>query len=447
MSEVKIIKASDSVRNIKKVAAYCRVSTDLNEQKSSIELQIESYTKIIKEHPDWKLTKIYVDKGLSGTSVKQREQFNAMIKAAKSGRIDIIIAKSISRFARNTLDTLTYTRMLREAGVAVYFESEHIDNISNEFLLTIYAAFAQEESRSISENTKRGIRQHFALGKSRYAHLFGYDLGYKINEDARTVKRIFSEYLNGLSTNEIAELLNAENIPSPERKGAWTGPQITKILKNERYMGDIMMQKYFSDDHLKHNRINNKDAIIDKYYKEDDHAPIIDKETFKAVNRLIDMKSLSGGPDQYPYSGKLICPLCQSEMVKVSIPSLHKRQVWICHKLITKEENHEHCFLWHDTLNRTLENYFGNKVSHKHLSNINTITLCNSTLILNRENETVRLKLLTIKDNENPFYIPEDTRSAKTIENIIKQINEYEVYITENKVLRTRYASHKIPKH
>ena len=144
MSEVKIIKASDSVRNIKKVAAYCRVSTDLNEQKSSIELQIESYTKIIEEHPDWKLTKIYVDKGLSGTSVKQREQFNAMIKAAKSGRIDIIIAKSISRFARNTLDTLTYTRMLREAGVAVYFESEHIDNISNEFLLTIYAAFAQE---------------------------------------------------------------------------------------------------------------------------------------------------------------------------------------------------------------------------------------------------------------------------------------------------------------
>ena len=134
-------------------------------------------------------------------------------------------------------------------------------------------------------------------------------------------------------------------------------------------------------------------------------------------------------------------------MVKVSIPSLHKRQVWICHKLITKEENHEHCFLWHDTLNRTLENYFGNKVSHKHLSNINTITLCNSTLILNRENETVKLKLLTIKDNENPFYIPEDTRSAKTIENIIKQINEYEVYITENKVLRTRYASHKIPKH
>ena len=267
MSEVKIIKASDSVRNIKKVAAYCRVSTDLNEQKSSIELQIESYTKIIEEHPDWKLTKIYVDKGLSGTSVKQREQFNAMIKAAKSGRIDIIIAKSISRFARNTLDTLTYTRMLREAGVAVYFESEHIDNISNEFLLTIYAAFAQEESRSISENTKRGIRQHFALGKSRYAHLFGYDLGYKINEDARTVKRIFSEYLNGLSTNEIAELLNSENIPSPERKGAWTGPQITKILKNERYMGDIMMQKYFSDDHLKHNRINNKDAIIDKYYK------------------------------------------------------------------------------------------------------------------------------------------------------------------------------------
>ena len=386
MSEVKIIKASDSVRNIKKVAAYCRVSTDLNEQKSSIELQIESYTKIIEEHPDWKLTKIYVDKGLSGTSVKQREQFNAMIKAAKSGRIDIIIAKSISRFARNTLDTLTYTRMLREAGVAVYFESEHIDNISNEFLLTIYAAFAQEESRSISENTKRGIR-------------------------------------------------------------AWTGPQITKILKNERYMGDIMMQKYFSDDHLKHNRINNKDAIIDKYYKEDDHAPIIDKETFKAVNRLIDMKSLSGGPDQYPYSGKLICPLCQSEMVKVSIPSLHKRQVWICQKLITKEENHEHCFLWHDTLNRTLENYFGNKVSHKHLSNINTITLCNSTLILNRENETVKLKLLTIKDNENPFYIPEDTRSAKTIENIIKQINEYEVYITENKVLRTRYASHKIPKH
>lgn len=447
MSEVKIIKASDSAKNIKKVAAYCRVSTNLSEQKSSIELQIESYTKIIEEHPDWKLTKIYVDRGLSGTSVKQREQFNAMIKAAKSGRIDIIIAKSISRFARNTLDTLTYTRMLKEAGVAVYFESEHIDNISNEFLLTIYAAFAQEESRSISENTKRGIRQQFALGKSRYTHLFGYDLGYKINEDSITVKRIFSEYLKGLSTSEIAELLNVEEIPSPERKGSWTGPQINKILTNERYMGDIMMQKYYSDNHLTHNKINNKNAIIDKYYKEDDHTPIIDKETFRTVNRLIDMKSLSGGPDQYPYSGKLICPCCQSELVKVSIPSLHKRQVWVCHKLITKEEIHQHFFLWHDALNRTMENYLGAKADHNNISDINRITLKNDCLILQKEEGTVSLKLMINKNSENPFYIPEDKRSLKTIENITKQINEYEVYTTKNNILRTRYAGNKIPKH
>ena len=194
-----------------RVAAYCRVSTDTEEQSTSFNGQVNAYTSLINSNPEWTLAEIYADDGISGTSAQKRPKFMQMIQDCEAGKIDLILTKSISRFARNTLECLSYVRHLNSLGTHIIFENNGIDTRANysEMLLTILAAFAQEESRSISENTKWGIRKRFEVGEARWSRIYGYDKGYVVNpQEAAVVQKIFNLYEHGMSTNEIGAWLH-----------------------------------------------------------------------------------------------------------------------------------------------------------------------------------------------------------------------------------------------
>lgn len=233
-----------TVQARRKVAAYARVSTDLGEQQSSYQAQIDYYTNYIQGWADWEFVGMYADEGISGTSTKHRQGFQTIITDALAGRINLIVTKSVSRFARNTVDSLTSVRALKEAGVEVYFEKENIWTLDSkgELLITIMSSLAQEESRSISENVTWGHRRRFAEGKVMvlYASLLGYkkgdDGGLAVDEDqAKIVRRIYREYLAGHSPKTIAAHLTTDGIPTPLGKKTWSVSTINSILRNEKY--------------------------------------------------------------------------------------------------------------------------------------------------------------------------------------------------------------------
>ena len=278
------------------MAAYCRVSTDQLEQLSSYEAQVNYYTNYIENHPDYELAGIYADEGITGTNTKKREQFNKMIKDCKAGKIDMIITKSISRFARNTLDCLNYIRELKEYGVGVIFEKENINTLDSkgEVLITILASLAQDESRSISENCTWGIRRKFEQGKVRVNHkkFLGYDKDEDgelvINKkEAKIIKRIYKDYLDGKGANRIARELEEEGVPNWNGKPKWYESSIRKMLQNEKYKGDALLQKTYTVDFLtKERAVNNGEVPM--YYVEKSHPAIIDKEMWEAVQ--LEMK-------------------------------------------------------------------------------------------------------------------------------------------------------------
>ncbi len=245
------------------MAAYCRVSTDQAEQLSSYEAQVNDYTSYINNHPDYEMAGIYADEGISGTNTKKREQFNKMVEDCKAGKIDMIITKSISRFARNTLDTLNYVGMLKELGIGIIFEKENISTLDSkgEVLLTRLSSLAQTESRSISENSTWGIRRRFEQGKVIVNHtkFMGYDKDESgnliINEkQAKVVRRIYADYLNGKGTNRIAYELENGGIPNWNGKAKWYEGSIRKMLSNEKYKGEALLQKTYTVDFLSKKR-------------------------------------------------------------------------------------------------------------------------------------------------------------------------------------------------
>jgi DNA invertase Pin-like site-specific DNA recombinase len=290
-------------KDVKKlrVAAYCRVSTENEEQATSYQTQIEHYTEVIEKNPDWVLAGIFADDGISATSTKGREQFNQMIQACTDGKIDMVITKSISRFARNTVDCLNYIRELKSRNIAIFFEKENINTLdaSGEVLITIMASLAQQESESLSQNVKLGIQYRFQQGKVMVnANCFlGYDKDAEghlvINpEQAETVKRIFREYLEGASCQQIARGLEHDGIPTGRGKSRWHDSTIRKILENEKYMGDALLQKTYTKDFLSKKRIKNN-GDIPQYYVEDDHEAIIPRELFmKTQEEMARRRSL-----------------------------------------------------------------------------------------------------------------------------------------------------------
>ena len=242
-------------RDKRKVAGYARVSTDHEEQQSSYEAQVDYYTNYINGREDWELVSVYTDEGISGTSTAKREGFNKMVADALDGRIDLIITKSVSRFARNTVDSLTTIRKLKDHKVECYFEKENIWTFDSkgELLLTIMSSLAQEESRSISENVTWGQRKRFADGKVTvpFKRFLGYDRGgdgnLVINEEqAAVVRRIYGMFLQGRSPSAVAKALTKEGIPTPGGKTKWSGSTVRSILTNEKYKGDALLQEVYT---------------------------------------------------------------------------------------------------------------------------------------------------------------------------------------------------------
>lgn len=321
-----------------RVAAYCRVSKDIEQQEFSMENQMEAYGRIISKHPEWELAEIYADKGKTGTNTKKRTAFKKMMQDAKDGKIDRILVKSISRFSRNTVDMLETVRELRELGVGVVFEKENINTsaLGSELLLTVFAAFAQEESFSISENMRNGMRHRFKLGIPKVSWVYGYDNLERgvlsINEEkAEVVREIYRMYLDGESTTEIADYLNDMHVLPPIESGKYWYPASVKcILQNEKYVGDSLMQKYYTSNYLEHDSTPNKDLVVEQYYKEGTHPALVSRDVYEDANRVLMMRDCKRGASQYPYYGRLICPHCGKPMVKVNTKCGLIPSCWIC---------------------------------------------------------------------------------------------------------------------
>ena len=305
-----------------RVAAYCRVSTDSDEQATSYEAQIEHYTEYISKNPDWVLAGIFADEGITGTNTKKRTEFNRMIDECMDGNIDMIITKSISRFARNTLDCLKYIRQLKEKNIPVFFEKESINTMDSkgEVLLTIMASLAQQESQSLSQNIKLGLQYRYQQGHVQVNH--NRFLGYTKDADghliidpnqAEIVRRIYREYLEGFSMDKIAAGLERDGVLTGAGKAKWHTSTINKILRNEKYMGDALLQKTYTTDFLTKKRIKNN-GTVPQYYVESDHEAIIPKDIFllvqeELVRRRVVRTSKNGKRRSYS------CKHCFAQMV------------------------------------------------------------------------------------------------------------------------------------
>lgn len=361
-----------------RVAAYCRVSTDNDEQSTSYETQIEHYTEYSNKNPEWVLVNVYADEGISATNTKKRNQFNAMIEDCKKGLIDMILTKSISRFARNTVDCLNYIRMLKGMNIPVFFEKESINTMDakGEVLLTIMASLAQQESESISKNVKLGMQYRFQQGKVMVnARCFlGYDKdeeGHLIvnPEEAEIVKRIFLEYLEGAICQKIAVGLERDGILTARGNPRWHDSTVRKILENEKYMGDALLQKTYTVDYLQKKRVKNT-GIMPQYYIEGDHDAIIPKELFLMVQEEIARRSeqnvcfgrKKGFGANHAFSQIVFCADCGEEFCRINRGKKsvvcrcrtrleHKDQ---CHARTVSEETLISAFL--DTLNEMVGN-------------------------------------------------------------------------------------------
>lgn len=304
----------------RKVAGYARVITDSDEQYTSYEAQVDYYTNFIRSHPEWEFVSVYTDEGISGLGTRKRDGFNAMIGDALAGKISLIVTKSVSRFARNTVDSLTTIRKLKEHGVEVYFEKENIWTFDSkgELLITLMSSLAQEESRSISENVTWGQRKRMADGRVTipYKHFLGYRKGPDglpeiVPEEAELVRRIYRMFIEGMSVSRIAKTLTDEGIPTPAGKQKWQNSTIESILTNEKYKGDARLQKRFTTDFLtKKTKVN--EGEVPQYYVRNSHPAIIEPSAWEQVQK--EMAHRKANPRQRycnsPFSGKIICGDC-----------------------------------------------------------------------------------------------------------------------------------------
>lgn len=357
MKQVEIIKAKNTLSNRAfgtslerlRVAAYCRVSTDSEDQLSSYKSQVQYYTDLINGKSDWVLADIYADEAITGTQVKKREDFQRLINDCMSGEIDMVITKSISRFARNTLDTLKYVRMLKEKNVSVFFEEENINTLTmdGELLLVILSSVAQQEVENISANVKKGLKMKMQRGE-----LVGFQgcLGYDYNPDdksisvneqeAEIVRYIFKRYVEGAGCHMIGKELERLGYKTKRGNGTWVESTVMGIIKNEKYKGDIRQGKTFTLDPISKRRLDNN-GEEDQYYIHDHHEPIISEEIFESAQRIIQRrakgrKAVEGKREKYSrkyaFSSLLECGFCSSNLSRRSWHSGSKYQkpIWQC---------------------------------------------------------------------------------------------------------------------
>jgi len=339
--------AKEKVKKLR-VAAYCRVSTETEEQNSSYEVQVAHYTEFIKKNDEWEFAGIFADDGISGTNTKKREEFNRMIEECMEGNIDLVITKSISRFARNTLDCLKYIRQLKDKNISVFFEKENINTMDakGEVLLTIMASLAQQESQSLSQNVKLGLQYRYQQGKVQVNHnrFMGYTKDEEGNliivpEEAEIIKCIYREYLEGKSLAGIGRDLEKDDILTAAGKPKWRPETIKKILMNEKYIGDALLQKTFTVDFLTKKRVKNE-GHVPQYYVENSHEAIIPKELFlQAQEELHRRNNIYTGTDKnkriysskYALSTITFCGDC-GDIYRRVYWNIHGRKefVWRC---------------------------------------------------------------------------------------------------------------------
>lgn len=342
MPEVRVIQpitiqAADKLR----VAAYARVSSDSADQRNSFSAQVKYYTQFIQAHEDWQFVDIYADQGITGTRADKREEFLRLMRDCRAGKIDRILVKSVSRFARNAQDCIKAVRELKDLGVTVAFEKERINTavMSNEMFLSMMSAFAQEESISISQNMRKGAVMRMQNGTFRLSQPpYGYRLdegGMLViqPEEAEIVRRIFESFLSGKGIREIALELETEKIPKRNGTPVWSYTGVLYILSNERYMGDERLQKFRTTDTVPFQKKANN-GQLPQYYLENSHEAIVSRELFQMVQELLTKKAEQyGRPDQgsiHSFTGKLICAECGTSFCRRI--EKNNRVVWSCRK-------------------------------------------------------------------------------------------------------------------
>lgn len=341
----------ETVKRQLRVAAYCRVSTEEEEQQSSYEAQCSYYTDKIMTNPEWTMAGIFADEGITGTSTKKRDDFNRMIRHCRQKKIDLILTKSISRFARNTLDCLRYVRALKELGIGVYFEKENINtlNMDTELILTFMGAFAQSESESISANVKWGKKQAMKEGKVNFpiSRLYGYTTDENGElaihpEQADIVEEIYRRFLLGHSVRMIRDALNADSIPAKGGK-VWQFASVQGILTNEKYCGDVLMQKTFKPDVMTGKVVKNT-GQLPMYLIRNNHPAIVSRETYQAAQAEMARRSAGKSPSmknaptgrscyssKYALSERLVCGECGTRYQRCTWHRKNKvRVVWRC---------------------------------------------------------------------------------------------------------------------
>jgi len=361
----------------KRVAAYARVSTDFEEQLSSYEAQVDYYTRHIQSNENWQFVQVYTDEGISATSTKRRDGFNKMIADAMDGEIDLIITKSVSRFARNTVDTLTTVRKLKDKGVEVYFEKESIFTLDSkgELLITIMSSLAQEESRSISENVTWGMRKRFADGKVSlpYKHFLGYKKGENglpeiVEKEAETVRLIYRMFLENKTCGAIARYLVDREVPTPTGKQSWNPATVRSVLKNEKYMGSAILQKTYTIDFLtKKKKVN--EGEIQQFYVENSHPAIVSSEVFDMVQYEFQKRKSAKGymTGHSPFSGRIVCGQCggfYGSKVWHS-NSKYRRVIWQCNHKFTNQEKCRTSHLYEEDIKKAFVNAVNRMIVNK----------------------------------------------------------------------------------
>lgn len=329
----------------RRVAAYARVSTDKEEQENSFRAQVDYYTKYIAERDDWDMIHIYTDEGITGTSIKKREGFKQMVKDGLAGKFDLLITKSVSRFARNTVDSLNTIRAFKDVGVEVYFENENTWTFDGkgELMITIMSSMAQEEARHISENTTWGQRKRFADGKvsMSYSQFLGYERGADgtpkvVESEAKIVRNIYQMYLGGATIRQICKTLMEQGILTPRGNKTWAVSTVKSILSNEKYKGDALLQKSFTVDFLT-KRTKKNEGEVQQFYVENSHPGIVQPEIFDMVQaEMIRNSELGTRRNNVScFSCKIFCPVCGSifgrKTWRTTVDGVHKPHlVWQC---------------------------------------------------------------------------------------------------------------------
>lgn len=445
MNNVEVIKADSVVRRrgmgvertLKRVAAYCRVSSDSEDQKNSYDSQVKHYKEYISQRLDWQLAGIYADEGISGTQVGKRQDFQRLIEDCKNGEIDYIVTKAIARFARNTLDTLKYVRMLKDLQIGVYFEEENIDTLTmdGELLLTILSSVAQQEVENTSAHVKKGLKMKMQRGELiGYQGCLGYDYDSEtkvisINEEgAKIVRYIFERYLEGIGGKVIARELQEQGYKSPRGHDKWNDTTVLGIIKNEKYKGDVLMGKTYTVDPISKRRLTNL-GEEDRYYIRGNHEPIISPEDFDKAQEIRlrragnkkTVANVNGKRERYSkmyaFSSMLECGFCGSLLSRRSwhCRSDYKKVVWHCVTSIKKGKK----FCQHSKGLEELAIQGAFIEAYRQLYSANSDTIDDFLMLVQSElsDDTLRKELSKIQKSLNKLHRQENQLVTMKLEN------------------------------